>query len=82
MSLQSSFCISPFRYPRAIAVVLYLLPAFYCSFTFAIGEGREGNEPLAEANYDSWPGLIETINDESRVHYWWVNGNETGLPQE
>ncbi|HCS52828.1 MAG TPA: hypothetical protein DIW81_14755 [Planctomycetaceae bacterium] len=77
MPLRSSYCISPFRYPRAIATALCLLPVLYGPYSFAAGEAREGNEPLAQSNYESWPGLIETMSDQSRVHYWWVNGNET-----
>jgi hypothetical protein len=43
---------------------------------WGLGEEQVGNEPLSEANYASWKGLIDVINDPNRVYYNWVNGNE------
>ncbi len=43
---------------------------------WALGEEQIGNEPLSDANYVAWKGLIEVINDPNRVYYNWVNGNE------
>ncbi len=40
------------------------------------GEEQIGNDPLNDASYTAWKGLIEVINDKSRVYYNWVNGNE------
>lgn len=35
-----------------------------------------GNKPQPEANYTDWPGVINAVNDPSRVMLVWVNGNE------
>lgn len=35
-----------------------------------------GNEPLAEANYTAWKGIVPVINHKDRVYTNWVNGNE------
>jgi len=43
---------------------------------WALGEEQVGNEPLSDANYTSWKGLIHVINEKSRIYYSWVNGNE------
>jgi len=40
------------------------------------GEEQVGNEPLGDASYTGWKGLIDVINDPARVYYSWVNGNE------
>jgi len=44
----------------------------------ALGLGTEtiGNEPLHEANYADWKGIMPSINDKARVYSRWVNGNE------
>mgnify|MGYP007073179832 FL=1 len=36
-----------------------------------------GNEPQAEANYTEWPGLVDVVNDPTRVQLCWCNGDET-----
>jgi hypothetical protein len=36
----------------------------------------EGNDPQSAANYKKWPGLVEVVNQESRVTLVWCNGNE------
>jgi hypothetical protein len=43
---------------------------------WAAGEEQVGNEPLNGANYETWKGLIDVINDPARSYYSWVNGNE------
>lgn len=43
---------------------------------WALGDEQVGNEPLEGANYTTWKGLLDVINDKSRVYYNWVNGNE------
>jgi hypothetical protein len=43
---------------------------------FGLGSEEFGNEPLAEANYTDWKGIVPVINDKSRVYQQWVNGNE------
>jgi hypothetical protein len=43
---------------------------------FGLGEETIGNEPLPEANYAEWKGIMPVINDKSRVYSNWVNGNE------
>ena len=57
---------------KLIAVVGLSLPG-PCS---GLATGEEGNRKLAESNYTDWPGLVDAINDESRVGQFWVNGSE------
>src|SRR3954462_5299433 len=40
-----------------------------------------GNEPLAEANYTEWKGILPVIKHKARVYSNWVNGNEYFLYQ-
>jgi hypothetical protein len=35
-----------------------------------------GNEPLSERNYTQWRGIMPLVNDKTRVHATWANGNE------
>jgi hypothetical protein len=35
-----------------------------------------GNAKLSAKNYTDWPGLVEAINDPSRVAQCWCNGDE------
>jgi hypothetical protein len=35
-----------------------------------------GNAKLSAENYTDWPGLVEAINDQSRVFQIWCNGDE------
>ena len=41
-----------------------------CAAESAWGLGTEtiGNEPLHEANYTEWKGIMPVINDKARVH--------------
>ena len=41
-----------------------------------LGTETVGNEPLHEANYTYWKGIMPVINDKTRVYSNWVNGNE------
>ncbi len=41
---------------------------------YGLGEEKIGNQPLNEANYK--PAWMPVINDEARVYFNWVNGNE------
>lgn len=43
---------------------------------FGLGDETIGNEPLNEANYTEWTGIMTVINDKARVYSNWVNGNE------
>lgn len=43
---------------------------------YGLGEETIGNEPLPEANYGEWKGIMPVINDKTRVYSNWVNGNE------
>lgn len=43
---------------------------------FGLGDETIGSEPLNEANYAEWKGIMPVINDKSRVYSNWVNGNE------
>jgi hypothetical protein len=54
-----------------------LLCAFTaCAFLWAAGEEHFGNDPLSDANYQDWKGIMPVINDTSRVYHVWINGNE------
>lgn len=61
----------PRRLFTVIASVL-LLPAT----CFALAMCERGNRPQSAKNYEKWPGLIDVINDPSRVALFWVNGDE------
>lgn len=60
------------HYALAIALMALSVP----TKVWALGEEQIGNEPLSDANYAKWPGLVEVVNDKARVYYSWVNGNE------
>lgn len=53
-------------------VVVMLLPATCFGLAFCVS----GNEPQSPQNYTDWPGLVDVVNDESRVSLVWVNGDE------
>lgn len=53
-----------------VVTLLLIVPAY------AMGQEEFGNAPLGEPNYADWPGIMPTINHESRVYSSWVNGNE------
>jgi len=46
--------------------------------TVCLGEytSIRGNAKLSAENYTDWPGLVEAINDTSRVAQCWCNGDE------
>ncbi len=56
------------------AFVLAILIPTVC---FALATSEVGNKPLSKANYTDWPGLVDAVNDDSRVYQVWVNGGET-----
>ncbi|MSR56362.1 MAG: hypothetical protein EXS05_01650 [Planctomycetaceae bacterium] len=43
---------------------------------WALGEETFGSEPLNEANFTDWPGVMPLVNNQARVYHTWVNGNE------
>ncbi len=53
------------------------LPVALASAATWLGEEHFGNEPLAEANFADWPGIVPVVNDSSRVYHSWVNGDES-----
>src|SRR6187455_2866663 len=55
----------------AMAVLGALAPRVY-----GLGDETIGNEPLHEANYTEWKGIMPVLNDKARVYSNWVNGNE------
>lgn len=57
----------------ALFVGLTILPA---GRLWGAGEVQVGNEPLPAGNYAKWPGLVDVVNNQARVYYSWVNGNE------
>jgi hypothetical protein len=63
---------------KKIRLALLLLGTLLIGATAARALGMEdfGNAPLNDVNYQSWPGVMSTINHPSRVYHWWVNGNE------
>ena len=52
---------------------LLVVPAATC---LALGTEEFGNKPLSALNYPNWKGIIDVVNDKSRVYQRWVNGNE------
>ena len=61
-----------------IGLVLCVLVGGGWSSLAPMGEEQFGNKPLSGANYVTWPGLIDVLNDEHRVYHQWVNGSEFG----
>lgn len=43
---------------------------------FAVLFSTKGNEPIPAQNYTAWPGLVDVVNDESRIWHMWCNGAE------
>ncbi|MEZ5942836.1 MAG: hypothetical protein R3C18_15695 [Planctomycetaceae bacterium] len=60
---------------KALTAVLALV--LLSRSSFGLLTSQAGNDPLAAANYTDWPGLVDAINDESRVFTVWCNGGET-----
>ena len=61
---------------RLVPWVGLLLVLAGASRAWALGEEHVGNDPLPEANYTDWPGIMPLVNDPNRVYHIWVNGNE------
>lgn len=61
---------------RIRGAALLLLPLLLAASAYGLGQEEFGNAPLGEPNYADWPGIMPTINHESRVYNSWVNGNE------
>jgi hypothetical protein len=59
-----------------VPIVVLLVVSLQAGRAWALGEETFGNEPLSDANYTDWPGVMPVINTESRVYRIWVNGNE------
>ncbi|MCA9043287.1 MAG: hypothetical protein KDA69_03145 [Planctomycetaceae bacterium] len=62
---------------RTTAFMTILALVLLSRSSFGLLESKSGNAPLAAANYTDWPGLVDAINDESRVFTVWCNGGET-----
>ncbi|MGI8981518.1 MAG: HEAT repeat domain-containing protein [Pirellulaceae bacterium] len=56
--------------------VLAFLAFLSAERAWGLGTETIGNEPLHEANYTEWKGIMPVINDKTRVYSNWVNGNE------
>ena len=57
----------------AVIAILTVLPL---PGAWGLGDETIGNEPLPDANYTEWKGVMPVINDKTRVYSNWVNGNE------
>lgn len=58
------------RHIFAVLVSILLLPT--TSFAVLI---CGGDEPLSAKNFGEWPGLVDMVNDPSRVSHCWCNGS-------
>jgi len=58
------------------SAVLAILSSLTTERAWGLGDETIGNEPLNEANYTEWKGIMPVINDKTRVYSNWVNGNE------
>ena len=58
------------------SAVLAILGSLTAQKAWGLGDETIGNEPLHEANYGDWKGIMPVINDKARVYSNWVNGNE------
>jgi hypothetical protein len=56
--------------------LLAILSSLAAKDAWGLGDETVGNEPLHEANYTEWKGIMPVINDKARVYSNWVNGNE------
>lgn len=56
--------------------ILALLGSASAQQAWGLGEETIGNEPLQEANFTDWNGIMPVVNDKTRVYSNWVNGNE------
>lgn len=57
-------------------VTCMMIALFLAVSAYGLGQEVFGDAPLGEPNYADWPGIMPTINHESRVYNSWVNGNE------
>jgi hypothetical protein len=62
--------------PNVRIAAALLLVGLTPAVAWSLGEERFGNEPLSEANYRDWPGVVRAVNHPARVYSTWVNGNE------
>lgn len=62
--------------PLSPALLGGLLSIIISTASPALLTSETGNQPLSAGNYTDWPGLVEAINDKSRIHTVWCNGNE------
>jgi hypothetical protein len=58
------------------SAILAILSSLAARSALGLGTETIGNEPLHEANYTEWKGIMPVINDKARVYSNWVNGNE------
>ena len=56
--------------------VLAIVGSLTAQRAWGLGEETFGNDPLNEANFADWKGIMPVVNDKSRVYSNWVNGNE------
>lgn len=62
---------------RSVSAVVAVAVVLACSSrAWALGEEDFGSEPLNEANFTDWPGVMPLVNSQARVYHTWVNGNE------
>ena len=59
-----------------VSAVLAILSSLAAQDARGLGTETVGNEPLSDANYTDWKGIVPVINDKARVYSNWVNGNE------
>lgn len=62
------------RFLSPLFVVLLL--SVTAGRAWALAYSQAGNDPLPEANYTEWPGIMPVVNAKARVLMTWVNGNE------
>jgi hypothetical protein len=63
------------RSPLVLIVAVFAV-SLVAQRAFALAMETKGNKPMSELNFPAWKGIIEVINDKSRVYGIWVNGNE------
>lgn len=63
-------------YRRCLGSLAWMLLAAPAATAWGLGTEELGNKPLSPANYVNWPGLVQVVNDPTRVYQFWVNGNE------
>lgn len=58
----------------ALPLALILLPSSCFALMFSV----KGNQPQSPANYSTWPGLADLVNQANRQNLTWCNGAESG----